>query len=91
MRYLICYDITKPKRLVAMAKCLENYGIRFQKSFFSCDLEQFELEILREKLLSVMDMKTDKLTVYPVCEKCYQKMWSLGTPIEIEIPEFLIL
>ena len=33
MMYFISYDIADPKRLKAVAKMLENYGLRIQKSF----------------------------------------------------------
>ena len=38
MKCLIAYDISDPKRLRRVAKTLERYGIRIEKSVFTCDL-----------------------------------------------------
>ena len=38
MKCLIAYDISEPKRLRRVAKTLEKYGIRIEKSVFTCDL-----------------------------------------------------
>jgi len=78
MMYFISYDITNPKRLVKVAKTLENFGIRIQFSFFECEMEKQEMEILRNSLLDLMNMKEDSLRVYPLCEDCLKKTSSMG-------------
>ena len=40
--YLVCYDITDPKRLRRVFKTCKNYGNHLQYSVFECDLNPME-------------------------------------------------
>lgn len=72
MKYLICYDIANPKRLARISKVLNKNGFRTQKSFFSCDLTEKELNTLKNEILPFFDNKKDKLAIYTFCDKCYK-------------------
>ena len=50
MKCLIAYDISEPRRLRRVAKVLERYGIRIEKSVFTCDLETAKIMKLRQEL-----------------------------------------
>jgi CRISPR-associated protein Cas2 len=76
--YFISYDIANPKRLVKVSKTLENFGIRVQYSFFECEMEKNRCEQLRDRLLELIDIKKDSLRIYPLCEDCLRKTFSLG-------------
>lgn len=78
MVYFISYDIANPKRLVKVAKTLENFGIRIQYSFFECEMEKEKCNILRDELLKLMNLKEDSLRIYPLCEDCLRKTSNLG-------------
>lgn len=81
MKYLICYDITSPKRLAKVATLLEQKGIRTQLSFFSCELDENELHELESTLVSLIDLKVDKLALYRVCEKCFSSGVYIGCDV----------
>ena len=57
--YLIIYDIADEKRLVKVAKMMENYGVRVQKSVFEAALTKKVLKKLRLDLLQVIDIDED--------------------------------
>jgi CRISPR-associated protein Cas2 len=76
--YFISYDIANPKRLVKVAKTLENFGIRIQYSFFECEMEKNQLEELKRQLLELIDKKEDSLRIYPLCEDCLKRTSSIG-------------
>ena len=76
--YFISYDISSPKRLVKVAKTLENFGLRVQYSFFECEMEKEHLEILKEYLLEIINPKEDSLRIYPLCEDCLSETSSIG-------------
>ena len=50
MKCLIAYDISDPRRLRRVAKVLERYGIRIEKSVFTCDLETAKIMKLQQEL-----------------------------------------
>lgn len=78
MVYFMSYDIANPKRLVKVAKTLENYGIRIQYSFFECEMEKSLCENLRDEILKIINLKEDSLRIYPLCEDCLRNTSSLG-------------
>jgi CRISPR-associated protein Cas2 len=91
MIYMICYDISDPKRLQKTAKILENLGIRIQKSFFQCEIEDKKKEVLVSQVLKVIKPKKDYFYVYPLCEDCSQKAIQDGTGSLIRLEPFDIL
>jgi len=91
MPYLICYDITSPKRLRKVAKVLETYGLRIQKSFFQADIDNEMLREMVGKLKKEMDKNHDSLFIYYICEKCMKKIESDGTGQLLILEDFKIL
>lgn len=61
--YLIVYDITEPKRLSRVAKMLNRYGVRVQKSVFECDIDENKYQELRSKLVLLID-ENDSIMSY---------------------------
>jgi len=57
-RYLLAYDIRKPKRLRRVHQVALTYGQPLQYSVFVCDLTKVELIGLKGALLE--EMKTDE-------------------------------
>jgi CRISPR-associated protein Cas2 len=84
--YFISYDIANPKRLIKVAKKLENFGIRIQYSFFECEMEKNQLELLKQSLLEIIDIKHDSLRIYPLCENCLKTVSTVGEG-EIFVPQ----
>lgn len=70
MIWLVCYDISSPKRLQKIAHYCEKFGIRLQKSVFQIDTDQETLSKLLDGIKALMNRKTDSLIVYPICEDC---------------------
>lgn len=52
--YIVAYDITEPKRLNRIAKLLNRYGQRVQKSVYECDIDECRYQELRNKLKRLM-------------------------------------
>lgn len=77
--YVICYDITEPKRWRKVYKRLHGYGRRLQYSIFRCRLTKLEMEKLRWELEKDLTVE-DKLLILNVCDKCEQKTLSLNRP-----------
>ncbi len=91
MIYMICYDITDPKRLRKTAQILENSGLRVQKSFFQCDIDEKKKDLLVKQVVKVLNLKKDYFYIYPLCEDCSQKAIQEGAGNLIRLEAFEIL
>ena len=76
--YFISYDISDPKRLRKVAKTLENFGIRIQKSFFQCEMSEEMKNNVVSDILFVIDQKKDSLIVTTICSKCLEHIIPIG-------------
>lgn len=76
--YLVCYDISDPKRLHRIAKTMEDYGIRVLYSVFECLLTWKEFEEMRQKVETLMDPTEDKVRYYRLCPSCRRVYKHLG-------------
>jgi len=73
MIYMICYDISDPKRLTKTARILEQFGLRVQKSFFQCEISAKGKQKLRDAIMEVIDPARDYFFIYPLCDACARK------------------
>lgn len=64
--WLVCYDISDPKRLKRVARTLTEHGERVQWSLFSCVLTAWQRGRLAEKLACLIDPAADSVRFYPV-------------------------
>jgi len=60
-RFLVCYDISNPKRLYRVAKTLEGYGSRLQFSVFECPLDKLRLAEVKSRLLDILHHEEDQV------------------------------
>jgi CRISPR-associated protein Cas2 len=80
--YLVCYDISDPKRLRKVATACEDFGYRKQLSIFLCRLSATEFVRLRTRLYDIIDLQADQVLFIPLCGKCVNAIESLGRPTE---------
>jgi CRISPR-associated protein Cas2 len=69
MRYLVAYDISTTeevgkKRLFLIAKVMERYGVRVQKSVFECLLSEAKFQQLLLELEGILKLSQDSLLIY---------------------------
>lgn len=69
MLVLVTYDVNVEtsigkRRLRNIAKTCLSYGQRVQNSVFECIVEPAQWVMLREKLIDIIDQKTDSLRFY---------------------------
>jgi CRISPR-associated protein Cas2 len=80
--YLVCYDISDPKRLRKVASCCEDFGVRKQLSVFLCRLSATDFARLRGRLYDLIDLREDQVLFIPLCGKCVPQIEALGRPTE---------
>ena len=84
--YVICYDITDPKRWKKAYTRLQGYGRRLQYSIFRCRLTKIEAEKLRWELEKILT-EDDKLLILNICERCENKTISMNRPESWQIED----
>lgn len=59
--YLVCYDISNPKRLRKALKLVKGFAISGQKSFYECLMTISERTTLEIALFNLIDESTDRI------------------------------
>ena len=80
--YLVCYDISDPKRLRKVARVCEDFGGRKQLSVFLCRLSATEFAKLRSRLYDAIDLREDQVLFIPLCPRCVNGIEAIGRPTE---------
>ncbi|MEK6320469.1 MAG: CRISPR-associated endonuclease Cas2 [Acidobacteriota bacterium] len=89
MFILIAYDIADNRRLKQVAKLMEAYGERVQRSVFECIIDEPQLQILMHKVKYLMKRKEDKVQLYHLCEACEHRINS-GSQVSFTTEEVYI-
>ena len=79
MLLLIAYDIANQKRLRKVARLMQNYGVRVQRSVFECSLSPQRAARLIEKVKPLLKPREDRIHIYRICESCRPKFTAFGT------------
>ena len=61
--YLVCYDISHPKRLAKVHKTMRAFGEHRQYSIFECQMTQTDLVRCRHLLSAIIDHKKDQVSL----------------------------
>ena len=93
MHYIVvAYDITDDARRLQVAKVLEDFGTRVQKSVFECLLGDRDLVRLQDRLRRIIDESTDSVRFYRQCRRCQKAIEVLGRgPSTLESEDILIV
>lgn len=92
MLWLVCYDISDNRRRTKLAKRLERYCERVQKSIFECPLTDKVLSKQLEKYwLPLLNLQEDSLRVYPLDETAKNRTRVYGSSLPYEPPDYVIL
>ena len=78
MDWLAVYDIAAPKRLRRVAKVMEQYGVRVQKSVFECSLSRKAMSTMKAQVLKEMCEEEDTVRIYPLLNDSRGKQDILG-------------
>lgn len=77
--YVVCYDITDPKRWRRVYRKLHGYGRRLQYSIFRCRLTTRQMERLRWELEQLLT-EEDRLLILSVCDSCERRVAAHNRP-----------
>jgi CRISPR-associated protein Cas2 len=76
--YLVCYDISNPKRLRKVAKTCEDFGYRKQLSVFLVRVSATDFVRLRARLYDIIDLNEDQVLFIPLTDTCLQRLEAIG-------------
>jgi CRISPR-associated protein Cas2 len=75
---VICYDVTDDRRRTHVARALAAYGRRVQYSVFEASLDAALFDNLANELRSLIDVRSDRVTIYRLCAACQGHRLALG-------------
>lgn len=78
MWILVIYDIRDTKRLNKIAKIMEGYGERLQKSVFGCPLETVDFLRMQKEIKEIIKEDVDSVKYFPLCVSCQSKGFLTG-------------
>ncbi len=78
MFYLVAYDIANDKRLRRVARVMQSYGARVQRSVFECRIDAAKLAEMIARIRGVIKTREDKINIYRLCETCQQRFATCG-------------
>ncbi|MCA1985285.1 MAG: CRISPR-associated endonuclease Cas2 [Desulfovibrio sp.] len=78
MYYLIAYDIADARRLQRIAKIMEDYGRRVQRSIFEAELDGNQFARLQARVAGQVDPEADGVKYFPLCDWCLDHVTCLG-------------
>jgi CRISPR-associated protein Cas2 len=62
-RYLVCYDVSHPRRLARTYKTMNGFGTAVQYSVFVCDLTDIERLRLEHVLVEILNLNEDRVLI----------------------------
>lgn len=77
--YVVCYDISEPKRWRKVFKLLHGYGRHLQYSIFRCRLTVRGQEKLRWELEQLLTPE-DRLLILTMCDACEKRTAAHNRP-----------
>ncbi len=77
--YVVCYDITEPKRWRKAFKLLHGYGRPLQYSIFRCRMTVRQMEKLRWELEKILTLE-DRLLILAICDSCEKRTATHNRP-----------
>ena len=78
MHYVIAYDIRSDRRRQKVLSTLKDFGTPVQFSVVECQLDRSRLDLLKQRVLSLIVTRRDRLTIYAFCENCFFRSERFG-------------
>ena len=84
MEMIVAYDIADPKRLRRVAKVMEDYGARVQKSIFEVSVKASVFREMKGRIEQTIAPAEDGVKYFPLCEKCAATVEIIGRGIFVD-------
>ena len=74
-KYLVCYDISEPRRLQRVHRYVSNEAEFLQKSVYKLSADNREFEKFVVSLENIINSKTDDVRIYPLSPSITIEIW----------------
>ena len=93
MFYLVCYDVTHDRRRDRVARLLEGYGLRVQKSVFECVLTPDQYQLLQQRFQTkrYLNPDEDQIRFYPMSPRHRQMVLTLGMQPQHQVDDSVFI
>lgn len=75
---VVAYDVVNDHNREKVAGLLGSYGVRVNRSVFECIVTLRQLNLIRKKVVVLLNPQTDTLVIYPMCVNCRIKREVVG-------------
>ncbi|MDA3915700.1 MAG: CRISPR-associated endonuclease Cas2 [Deltaproteobacteria bacterium] len=87
MDMLVTYDIANPKRLRRVARIMQDFGQRVQKSIFEVSLTPAVFKQMKFQIDNTIEPAEDGVKYFPLCRKCTTRTELIGQGFLIDPDE----
>ena len=77
--WLVCYDISEPRRLARVFRLLKKHGIPIQYSVFLVAATPVEISQLEQQIAKLINPLADDVRAYRIAER--QPLTAIGQPL----------
>ncbi|MGI6681139.1 MAG: CRISPR-associated endonuclease Cas2 [Bdellovibrionota bacterium] len=91
MIVLVCYDIANPGRLRRIAKVMEDFGKRVQRSIFEVSLSPKSFLAMTKRIKKEIEPDLDGVKLFPLCGECSKKNDIIGLGEYIDFSKTYII
>jgi len=88
---VVCYDIIDDRKRAKVAKVMQSYGVRVQKSVFDCRITYHQYMKMRRQLEKVIDFEEDSIRYYSLCSRCQSAVQVSGLSTKTEFDDIIIV
>ncbi len=81
------YDIANPKRLRRVARIMQDFGQRVQKSIFEVSLTPAVFKQMKFQIDNTIEPAEDGVKYFPLCRKCTTRTELIGQGFLIDPDE----
>jgi CRISPR-associated protein Cas2 len=89
--FVISYDIVKDKARNKVMKLLKGNGNHTQKSVFECLLSDKQIDVLMDKIKSLIDCEKDSVRIYFIAERDVNDIKIIGQGEVYEEKQLILL
>lgn len=82
MLYVVAYDIADDDRRQRVARYLEGWGRRVEKSVFECEVSREQMREIVEHVRGMLVLPDDRCHIYRLCAECARQHVAIGEDLE---------